>query len=290
MRSLLHQMTRRHHKAKATRSSARAKASSGLLTVLLVAGGAFGATWLLTSPPEPAAARSTVRVDAAEPDAEQLVAAESAAIQPEALTGRASVIDGDTLDLAGRRIRLWGVDAPESRQTCTQAGVPWRCGQQAANALDAWLGARPVACVEIDKDQYGRSVSRCTVGGEDVGRWLVINGWAVEYADYSDGRYAGAQRQAERVHAGIHDSVFTEPAQWRREQRTRSAPSPQTAPQEPPRSGCMIKGNISRKGERIYHLPGWFSYAATRIDTARGEQWFCSEAEAAAAGWRAARD
>ena len=285
MRSLLHQMTRRHHKAKATRSSARAKASSGLLTVLLVAAGAFGATWLLTSPPEPAAARSSGQVHAAQPSA-----AEPDAASSEALTGRASVIDGDTLEVAGRRIRLWGVDAPESRQTCTQAGAPWRCGQQAANALDAWLSARPVACLEIEKDQYGRSVSRCTAGGEDIGRWMVINGWAVEYADYSDGRYAGAQRQAERVHAGIHDSVFTEPAQWRREQRTRSAPSPQTAPQEPPRSGCMIKGNISRKGERIYHLPGWFSYAATRIDTARGEQWFCSEAEAAAAGWRAARD
>ena len=285
MRSLLHQMTRRHHKAKATRSSARAKASSGLLTVLLVAAGAFGATWLLTSPPEPAAARSSGQVHAAQPSA-----AEPDAASSEALTGRASVIDGDTLEVAGRRIRLWGVDAPESRQTCTQAGAPWRCGQQAANALDAWLSARPVACLEIEKDQYGRSVSRCTAGGEDIGRWMVINGWAVEYTDYSDGRYAAAQRQAERTHAGIHDSVFTEPAQWRREQRTRSAPSPQTAPQEPPRSGCMIKGNISRKGERIYHLPGWSSYAATRIDTARGEQWFCSEAEAAAAGWRAARD
>lgn len=285
MRSLLHQMTRRHHKAKATRSSARAKASSGLLTVLLVAAGAFGATWLLTSPPEPAAARSSGQVHAAQPSA-----AEPDAASSEALTGRASVIDGDTLEVAGRRIRLWGVDAPESRQTCTQAGAPWRCGQQAANALDAWLSARPVACLEIEKDQYGRSVSRCTAGGEDIGRWMVINGWAVEYTDYSDGRYAAAQRQAERTHAGIHDSVFTEPAQWRREQRTRSAPSPQTAPQEPPRSGCMIKDNISRKGERIYHLPGWSSYAATRIDTARGEQWFCSEAEAAAAGWRAARD
>lgn len=285
MRSLLHQMTRRHHKAKATRRSARAKASSGLLTVLLVAGVAFGATWLLTSPPEPAAARSSGQVPAAQPSA-----AEPDETSSEALTGRPSVVDGDTLEVAGRRIRLWGVDAPESRQICTQAGEPWRCGQQAANALDAWLGARPVACMEIDKDQYGRSVSRCTVGGEDIGRWLVINGWAVEYTDYSDGRYAAAQRQAERTHAGIHNSVFTEPAQWRREQRTRSAPSPQTAPQEPPRSGCMIKGNISRKAERIYHLPGWPSYAATRIDTARGEQWFCSEAEAAAAGWRAARD
>lgn len=285
MRSLLHQMTRRHHKAKATRSSARAKASSGLLTVLLVAAGAFGATWLLTSPPEPAAARSSGQVHAAQPSA-----AEPDAASSEALTGRASVIDGDTLEVAGRRIRLWGVDAPESRQTCTQAGAPWRCGQQAANALDAWLSARPVACLEIEKDQYGRSVSRCTAGGEDIGRWMVINGWAVEYTDYSDGRYAAAQRQAERTHAGIHDSVFTEPAQWRREQRTRSASSPQTAPQEPPQSGCTIKGNISRKGERIYHLPGWSSYAATRIDTARGEQWFCSEAEAAAAGWRAAQD
>ena len=285
MRSLLHQMTRRHHKAKATRRSARAKASSGLLTVLLVAGFAFGATWLLTSPSQPAAAGSTGQVHAAQPSA-----AEPDETSSEALTGRASVIDGDTLELAGRRIRLWGVDAPESRQTCTQAGVSWRCGQQAANALDAWLGARPVACVEIDKDQNGRSVSRCTVGGEDIGRWLVINGWAIEYADYSDGRYAAAQRQAERTHAGIHNSVFTEPAQWRREQRRRSAASRRTAPQEPPQSGCTIKGNISRKGERIYHLPGWSSYAATRIDTARGEQWFCSEAEAAAAGWRAARD
>ena len=49
---------------------------------------------------------------------------------------------------------------------------------------------------------------------------------------------------------------------------------------------CVIKGNISSKGERIYHVPGGRYYDATVIDTAKGERWFCSEAEAVAAGWR----
>ncbi len=54
-------------------------------------------------------------------------------------------------------------------------------------------------------------------------------------------------------------------------------------------AGCDIKGNINSKGVKIYHLPGTASYAATRINTAQGERWFCSEQEAQAAGWRAPR-
>ncbi len=63
---------------------------------------------------------------------------------PPAIIGRASVIDGDTLDMQGQRIRLWAVDAPEGRQTCDRAGVTYRCGQEAANALDRYIGGRPV--------------------------------------------------------------------------------------------------------------------------------------------------
>jgi micrococcal nuclease len=68
--------------------------------------------------------------------------------------------------------------------------------------------------------------------------------------------------------------------------------SPSTAtrpPQSAPSPRCDIKGNINDKGVRIYHVPGDEHYADTRIDAARGERWFCSEAEARAAGWRAAR-
>jgi endonuclease YncB( thermonuclease family) len=60
-------------------------------------------------------------------------------------------------------------------------------------------------------------------------------------------------------------------------------------PQSAPSPRCDIKGNINDKGVRIYHVPGGEHYADTRIDAARGERWFCSEAEARAAGWRAAR-
>lgn len=65
--------------------------------------------------------------------------------------------------------------------------------------------------------------------------------------------------------------------------------SPPVAPSGQHQPGCDIKGNINAEGVRIYHVPGSEHYARTRIDTARGERWFCSEAEARAAGWRAAR-
>ena len=86
------------------------------------------------------------------------------------LAGQASVIDGDTLEIHGTRIRLWGIDAPESSQLCRgEDSLQYRCGAKAANELDALIAQRPVSCIPISLDQYRRTVAPCTVVGVDLG-------------------------------------------------------------------------------------------------------------------------
>jgi len=101
------------------------------------------------------------------------------------IVGRASVIDGDTIEIHGQRIRLFGIDAPESAQLCLAEDRRWRCGQQAALALDERITGRPVACREKDRDRYGRIVAVCRAGDEDLNAWLVAKGWALAYRRYS---------------------------------------------------------------------------------------------------------
>src|SRR6201984_325198 len=96
------------------------------------------------------------------------------------LTGQASIIDGDTLEIHGSRIRLWGIDAPESSQLCRgEDSLRYRCGAKAANDLDRFMRSRPVSCIPISLDQYGRTVATCSVDGMDLGEWLVRNGLAL---------------------------------------------------------------------------------------------------------------
>src|ERR1700751_3967576 len=106
-----------------------------------------------------------------------LIAALLATIGPvlaDDLTGQASVIDGDTIEIHGTRIRLWGIDAPESTQLCRgEDSLQYRCGAKAANDLDAFIARRPVSCTPISLDQYGRPVATCSVDGADLGDWLV---------------------------------------------------------------------------------------------------------------------
>jgi endonuclease YncB( thermonuclease family) len=95
------------------------------------------------------------------------------------LVGQASIIDGNTL----ARIRLWSVDAPESGPEMMNAPA-----DEAANDLEAFSGHRPIACVELDRDQYGRSVAVCAVAGIDLAEWLVKNGLALDWPKYSQGQ------------------------------------------------------------------------------------------------------
>ena len=200
------------------------------------------------------------------------------------IVGTATVIDGDTVEIRGRRIRLIGVDAPESSQTCTDRGKPWRCGQQAALALDAKIAARTVACTAEGSDRYARTLATCRVGDENLNAWLVREGWALAYRRYSD-RYVNEEAEAKSAHRNIWRSDFTMPWDYRAARRAQE----HAATAETPRGDCRIKGNINSKGEKIYHLPDGAGYADTHVNPSRGERYFCSEAEANAAGWRAAR-
>lgn len=132
------------------------------------------------------------------------------------LAGRATVIDGDTLEIRDQRIRLWGVDAPEGRQTCTRGGQSYRCGQEAANALDGWISGRTVRCEAVGRpDRYRRIVARCQVAGQDMGGWMVRQGWALDFPRYSRGTYAGDQASAQAGHRGVWAGEFQEPWEWR---------------------------------------------------------------------------
>jgi endonuclease YncB( thermonuclease family) len=130
------------------------------------------------------------------------------------ITGRAAIIDGDTIEVGGRRIRLHGIDAPEMDQICHRAGRPWRCGSDAAAALDRFIGGRRLACTELDVDRYGRSVAACTRDGQDVGDWMVRNGWAVAYRRFSEA-YVGAEAEARAARRGIWSSQFEMPESHR---------------------------------------------------------------------------
>ena len=118
---------------------------------------------------------------------------------------------------------------------------------------------------------------------------MVRAGHALDWPRYSGGAYSSDQAAARIAKTGLWQGSFEAPWDYRAKQRARTTPSAMPLVSSATGSGCNIKGNISRSGERIYHLPGQAFYDETRISTSKGERWFCSEKEARAAGWRRAR-
>lgn len=132
------------------------------------------------------------------------------------IQGMASVIDGDTLEIHGKRIRLHGMDAPEASQQCYINGKAWACGKTAAWELDKKIRGKTVSCEIKDMDKYGRFVADCKVAGVSVNGRQVEEGWAVAYARYSKA-YIPNQERARAARRGIWSSQWASPEQYRRQ-------------------------------------------------------------------------
>ncbi|HEX7237990.1 MAG TPA: thermonuclease family protein [Gammaproteobacteria bacterium] len=211
--------------------------------------------------------------------------AEAACVPQERFSGHAKVTDGDSLEIGSTRVRLYGVDAPEGRQSCTRNGRDWACGNEAARELRSLIGDRAVTCTKRDVDSYGRIVAVCRNGATDLNAEMVRSGFATAYRRYSSD-YVDEENEAHAARRGIWAGEFENPEDYRHD-----APAEPRNDRPPVRGcdGCYIKGNINSQGERIYHVPGSSSYDDTVIDESKGERWFRTESEARAAGWRPPR-
>ena len=139
------------------------------------------------------------------------------------LIGSVRVIDADTIELttAGGKetVRLAGVDAPETTQTCTDdAGATWPCGEQASAALKTYVTGKRISCVTDGLDRYQRRLGQCYVGEVELQIWLVSQGWALDYPQYSKGRYEKEQQQAQQQKIGMWRGTFETPSEWRKQQ------------------------------------------------------------------------
>jgi endonuclease YncB( thermonuclease family) len=153
-----------------------------------------------------------------------LLAISGAAFADE-LVGQVSIIDGDTIEIHGARVRIFGIDAPESDQLCHDANSHrYRCGQKASIALFDFIDRRSVQCIEVDRDRYKRAVAVCTVGGMDIADWLVRNGFALDWPQYSKDVYAAAEAEAKREQRGMWTGSFKEPWTYRACRRSGGRP------------------------------------------------------------------
>ena len=223
----------------------------------------------------------------------------AAPAQGQIMSGPAAVVDANTLDMTGSRVRLVGLDAPERKQTCTRSGEDWACGEEAARTVAAIIAEQAITCVVQGSDASGLTLAACKVRNIDIGQELLRRGMAVVLDDAPPG-YAEASGVAQSLQYGLWAGDFQQPSEWRtanssasqREVRQDRAGTERPAGRARSVSerrytnalGCAIKGNRSRRGEWIYHLPGQAYYEDTRP-----EELFCTEREAMAAGYRRAK-
>lgn len=137
----------------------------------------------------------------------------------ETVSGPARAIDGDTLIVDGKRIRLAGIDAPERRQHCSGT---YYCGIAAWQTLSDAVADKTITCKIIDRDRYDRRVGRCAVadGPQDLSEFMAYSGWAISYPQYdSAGHYAKFQEVARKERRGLWAGDFQEPWAWRQEHK-----------------------------------------------------------------------
>ncbi|MEO1282159.1 MAG: thermonuclease family protein [Pseudomonadota bacterium] len=127
--------------------------------------------------------------------------------------GRARLVDGDSLFIGGREVRMVGIDAPEGPQICQRGGRDWRCGDASRQALSKMINGRAIVCEGEKEDRHGRLLATCRLGGKDLNQEMVSQGYAVSY-----GRYRADERAAKADRRGVwaRNVVFQTPKAWRR--------------------------------------------------------------------------
>ncbi len=188
------------------------------------------------------------------------------------------VIDGDTLEVNSIRYRLHGIDAPEAGQKCNRAGGgQWPCGRAAISRMQELVSRGKVVCDDRGADGYGRTIAVCRADEIDINSTMISAGLAWAFRKYSDD-YIAQENAAQSQARGIWQANTETPWAYRSQKWN-------VARQETP-DGCPIKGNVSEQG-KVYHPPWSPWYSKTKVTLSKGERWFCSEADAVAAGWRA---
>jgi endonuclease YncB( thermonuclease family) len=198
------------------------------------------------------------------------------------ILGKAKAKDGDSLMFGGLEVRLHGIDAPESDQTCKdQNDKDWACGHDARAALERLVRDRDLRCEVREVDQYSRPIGHCFAGETNISEEMMKVGMAWAFVRYSKD-YVALEADAQREKVGVWRGTAEAPWDFRAKCWERAA---KASP-----NGCPIKGNISVRGERIYHMPCTRAYKWTlMVPYPPGKRWFCTEREAIDAGWRRAK-
>ncbi len=135
------------------------------------------------------------------------------------VSGSARVIDGDTIVLGDTRVRLEGIDAPETDQICLDArGKRWTCGVAARDQLAQQFYNHEVTCTDRGHDKYGRVLGLCSVEDENLNQWMVTEGWALAYTRFSQ-EYDAQERAAREAQRGMWSGAFIAPWDWRHRDR-----------------------------------------------------------------------
>lgn len=216
-----------------------------------------------------------------------------------------SVTDGGTIRIdyngTSTPVRLIGIDTTETVDERTTV----QCfGQEASDYLKTTLAGKQVSIeadpTQSDRDKYDRLLRYVYLDGKDVGLQIIANGYGHEYTYnvpyQKQSEYKTAEKNAEKNNLGLWspstcNGDTTKPADSEPEptKGSTSTQTPTPTPEQtsnPQTAECLIKGNISSKGEKIYHVPGQQYYDVTKITPSKGERYFCTEEEAVAAGWR----
>ncbi len=249
---------------------------AGFAAVVAGVIGISGAAWWLMGDGPRVSSITTASVGRLKPPLPAQAPAGHLAAVPETVSGRARAISGDTLDVGGWLVRLSDVEAVELGQVCRDPkGRAWRCGERARRALRDLVRRGEVVCRDLARSGPGRLEGTCTAGGMDLAEAVVGAGYAFAegffFRTYGD--QEGAARAARR---GIWQGEAERPADYR---AARWAWAKAKAP-----DGCPIKGQVTRRA-KTYVVPWAPDYSQVRVRRSRGERWFCSEADAAAAGF-----